>query len=159
MAPDGGLDRRQLAAIIFRDENARAKLNSIIHPLVMQRVEELLREIQDTAKGEPRLRIAVVDAPLLFEAGADAICDEVWVVAVSREDQAERLMKREGYSLEEALSRIDAQMPLAEKEKRATRIIDNEGTVGETQRRVLGLWESLDRLASEKPFASPGVLD
>lgn len=145
ITPDGRLDRHRLATIIFHDDAARDRLNSIIHPLVIERTKRLLRELQDVAKAEGRAHMAVVDAPLLFEAGVDAICDEVWVVAVSRDDQAERLMRREGYSLDEALSRIDAQMPLAEKVKRATEIIDNEGTVEQTRKRVLALWQEAAR--------------
>lgn len=143
--PSGELDRRRLAALIFRDSAARAKIDSIIHPLVMERTRELLRELQDAAEREARPRIAIIDAPLLFEAGADALCDEVWVVSLCRHDQAGRLMKREGYNLEEALSRIDSQMPLAEKENRATAIIDNRGTIEETRKRVSVLWEDLLR--------------
>lgn len=141
ITPNGGLDRHRLGSIIFHDEAARARLNSIIHPLVKKRTTQLLREAQDAARNERKVLVAVVDAPLLIEAGVDVLCDEVWVVAVSREEQARRLMKREGYTLVEALSRIDAQMPLDEKAKRATRIIDNRGTVGETRRQVLELWE------------------
>ncbi len=151
ITPSGELDRHRLGAIIFHNKAERAKLNSIIHPLVLDRTRDMLRELQKTA-GDGHVPVAVVDAPLLFEAGADALCDEVWVVAVNREDQAKRLMKREGYSREEALSRIDAQMPLAEKEARATYIINNEGTIEQTRRRVLELWEkaerSLDRMSS-----------
>jgi dephospho-CoA kinase len=143
VTPEGVLDRHRLAEIIFHDDDARAKLNSIIHPLVMERVKQLLRETQDAARREGCLMVGIVDAPLLFEAGADAICDETWVVAVDREGQAKRLMRREGYTREEASSRIDSQMPLDEKERRATRIIDNQGTVEETRKRVLELWESV----------------
>ena len=145
IAPDGTLNRHRLGSIIFRDETARERLNAIIHPLVIARTEQRLRELQDEAKRQGKPLVAVIDAPLLIEAGVDAICDEVWVVAVSQEVQAKRLMKREGYTLDEALSRIQAQMPLAEKEKRATRIIDNEGTADQTRQRVLGLWEKAVR--------------
>jgi dephospho-CoA kinase len=140
---DGQLDRHRLAGVIFHDDAARAKLNSIVHPLVMERVKKLLSDVQDTSKMEGRTRVAVVDAPLLFEAGADAICDETWVVAVDREAQAGRLMEREGCSKEDALSRINAQMPPDEKEKRATRIIDNQGSIEETRQRMRDLWEGL----------------
>ncbi|MGE5579552.1 MAG: dephospho-CoA kinase [Bacillota bacterium] len=143
IATDGTLDRRKLGTIIFRDEASRQYLNSIIHPLVIQRTEQELRRLQEEARKSGKSIVAVVDAPLLIEAGVDVICDEVWVVAVSRETQAERLMKREGYTLGEALSRIDAQMPLSEKEKRATHIINNEGTRDQTRERVLHLWERL----------------
>lgn len=149
--PDGSLNRHQLARIVFHDDKARATVNSIVHPLVMERVRQFLKEQQDVAVSEGPERVAVVDAPLLFEAGADAVCDEVWVVAISREDQAERLMKREGYTLEDALSRIDAQMSLEEKGRRATHIIDNRGAVEETRNRVLGLWKDLAKRELSRP--------
>jgi dephospho-CoA kinase len=145
IAPNGNLDRRRLGRIIFHDTAARQRLNSIIHPLVIERTEQELRRVQEEARKSGKVAVAVVDAPLLFEAGVDSICDEVWVVAVTRKTQAERLIKREGYALDEALSRIEAQMPLAEKEKRATHIIDNEGTPDQTRERVLQLWERLFR--------------
>lgn len=145
--PDGTLDRHRLSAIIFHDEDARDRLNSIVHPLVIAMTEERLRELQAEAGKTGKPVVVVVDAPLLFEAGVDSLCDEVWVVAVSRKTQAERLMKREGYTLEEALTRIDTQMPQEEKERRATKVIDNEGTVEETRTVV----ESLLRLRTRKP--------
>lgn len=141
IAPDGTLDRHALGSVIFRDEAARQRLNGIIHPLVIGLTEKKLRELQGRAREQTRPLLAIIDAPLLIEAGVDAICDELWVVAVSKETQAKRLMKREGYTPDEALSRIEAQMPLAEKKKRATSIIDNEGTVDQTRQRVLELWE------------------
>jgi dephospho-CoA kinase len=136
----GTLDRHRLGAIIFHDESARIRLNSIIHPLVIELTEQRLRELQGISGKQRRPIVAVIDAPLLIEAGVDAICDEVWVVAVGRDIQARRLMSREGYTLDEALSRIDAQMPLSEKKKRATHIIDNEGTAEQTRETVLQLW-------------------
>jgi len=147
IAADGTLDRHRLGRIIFRDEKARQRLNGIIHPLVIGLTEKRLRELQGRAKEQTRPLVAVIDAPLLIEAGVDSICDEVWVVAVSREVQADRLMKREGYTLDEALSRIDAQMPLEEKKQRATHIIDNQGSVERTREQVLKLWEKAVRAA------------
>ncbi len=145
LAPDGTLDRHKLGSIIFSDEAARQRLNSIIHPLVIEITEKRLRDLQVRARRQCRSLVAVIDAPLLIEAGVDAICDEVWVVAVSQEVQATRLMKREGYTLQEALSRILSQMPLSEKEKRATHIIHNEGTIESTRKQVLELWERASR--------------
>ena len=137
--PDGSLDRRKLAEVVFRDRDALELLGSIIHPRVIARTEELLREMQSAALEEGRVRIVVVDAPLLLEAGVDRITDEVWVVALCRDEQVRRLMKREGYTRDEALSRIDSQMPLEEKKKRADHIIDNSGSVQETKEQVFTL--------------------
>lgn len=145
LAPDGTLDRHKLGSIIFSDEAARQRLDGIIHPLVIEITEKRLRDLQDEARRQCRPIVAVIDAPLLIEAGVDAICDEVWVVAVSKEIQARRLMKREGYTLQEALSRILSQMPLSMKKKRATHIIDNEGIIESTRKQVLELWERASR--------------
>lgn len=152
---DGSLDRKKLSQIVFRDKEALERLDSIVHPRVMERVKEILRDMQEAAKRDGRVRVAVVDAPLLFEAGADRITDEVWVVALPREEQARRLMKREGYSLEEALTRIDSQMPLEEKKKRAHHIIDNRGSVQETKEQVFTLWRSLERRLCDVSRNSP----
>ncbi len=142
IAKDGTLDRHRLGSIIFSDEAARARLDSIVHPLVIERTKERLGELQKTAVAKGRALVAVIDAPLLIEAGVDVICDEIWVVAVSRDEQAKRLMRREGFTLDEALARIDSQMPLAEKRKRADRVIDNEGDIEETRQNVKRLWDT-----------------
>lgn len=89
--------------------------------------------------------IAVLDIPLLFEVGAESLTDEVWVVAVDRETQVLRLMERDGYSRDEADSRIDAQMPLSEKVKRATEVIDNQGDLMQTRERAEELWFATKR--------------
>ena len=155
IGPDGTLDRRELGRIVFTSENARYVLNSIIHPRVIERTKEILRSLAESTPREGPVPIAVVDAPLLLEAGADEVVDEVWVVALNREQQAERLMKREGYSAEEAFLRIDSQMPLEEKEKRADRVIDNSGTPEETKEQVFTLWRSLERRLSSVSRNSP----
>ncbi|HHX28068.1 MAG: dephospho-CoA kinase [Bacillota bacterium] len=153
--PDGTLDRRKLGRVVFSSERSRHILDSIIHPRVIGRTKEILKELAQSAPGKSPVAVAVVDAPLLLEAGADAVVDEVWVVALPRDQQAERLMKREGYSAEEAFSRIDSQMPLEEKEKRADRVIDNSGTPEETKEQVFTLWRSLERRLSSPSRNSP----
>ncbi|HHY75688.1 MAG TPA: dephospho-CoA kinase [Firmicutes bacterium] len=153
--PDGSLDRRKLGRIVFSSQEAREKLNAIIHPRVIARTKEILRELSETGRRKGPCPIAVVDAPLLIEAGVDAIVDEVWVVALPRKQQAERLMKREGYTEEEAFARIDSQMPLEEKEKRADYVIDNSGTIEATREQVFTLWRSLERRLSSASRNSP----
>ena len=87
-------------------------------------------------------RAAVLDVPLLFEAGWDALADEVWVVALPPEEQLTRLLARDKTMSEvEARARIAAQMPLAEKCARADVVIDNSGTKEETRDYVGKLWE------------------
>jgi dephospho-CoA kinase len=155
IAPDGTLDRRKLGQIVFSSERSLHTLNSIIHPRVIERTKEALRGLVESASREGPMPVAVVDAPLLLEAGVDSIVDEVWVVALPREQQAERLMKREGYSAGEAFMRIDSQMPLEEKEKRADRVIDNSGAIEETKEQVFTFWRSLERRLSSPSRNSP----
>lgn len=167
--PDGTLNRKELGRIIFRDDEARSRLEAIIHPLVMASIREELLDLSQAwthlrREGEPEGEpanlpldgqiaepyIAVLDIPLLFEVGAENLTDEVWVVAVDRETQIVRLMERDGHSRAEACSRIDAQMPLSEKVKRATAVIDNGGDRTQTRKRVEELWLA----AKRKTFGS-----
>lgn len=138
IAPDGTLDRAALARLVFRDEGARRRLEGIIHPRVRERMRQILAGL--ASQGES---LAVVDVPLLFEAGFDTDVDEVWVVSASEEEQLHRLMVRDGLSEEEARLRIEAQMPLVEKRARADRVIDNNGSPAATRRQVESLVRAL----------------
>ncbi|HHW26441.1 MAG TPA: dephospho-CoA kinase [Firmicutes bacterium] len=146
--PDGSLNRRKLGRVIFNDPSARRKLEDIIHPLVMAEMRCALQRLSQEAMKEGRTVIAVLEVPLLFEVGAEDLVDEVWVVSTDPETQVRRLMAREGYSREEAVSRINAQMPLSEKVKRAKETIDNQGDLEKTRAQVEALWESVKRRIS-----------
>ena len=133
----GTLDRAAIARLIFTDPTMRAEVEQISHPLIRRAVEERLRMAEKEQK-----RAAVLDVPLLFEAGWDALADEVWVVALPPEEQLTRLLARDKTMSEvEARARIAAQMPLAEKCARADVVIDNSGTKEETRDYVGKLWE------------------
>ena len=137
VTPGGTLDRAVIARLIFTDPTMRAEVEQISHPLIRRAVEERLRMAEKEQK-----RAAVLDVPLLFEAGWDALVDEVWVVALPPEEQLTRLLARDKTMSEgEARSRIAAQMPLAEKCARADVVIDNSGTKEETRDYVGKLWE------------------
>ena len=137
VTPGGTLDRAAIARLIFTDPAMRAEVEQISHPLIRRAVEERLRMAEKEQK-----RAAVLDVPLLFEAGWDALADEVWVVALPPEEQLTRLLARDKTMSEgEARARIAAQMPLAEKCARADVVIDNSGTKEETRDYVGKLWE------------------
>ena len=137
VTPGGTLDRAAIARLIFTDPTMRAEVEQISHPLIRRAVEERLRMAEKEQK-----RAAVLDVPLLFEAGWDALADEVWVVALPPEEQLMRLLARDRtMSAGEARARIAAQMPLAEKCARADVVIDNSGTKEETRDYVGKLWE------------------
>lgn len=138
LRPDGEIDRRRLGAIVFSDEDARRALNALLHPIVIAACE---REIEKCrAQGLP---VCVLDVPLLFETGMERLCDETWLLYVPRQEQIRRIEERDGLDAQAAAARIDSQMPLEEKMRRADRCIDASGTIEETQGKVRQLWEEL----------------
>ena len=137
VAADGTIDRAAIARRVFADPAVRAEVDAIAHPLIRMAAEERLRAAREENK-----RAAVLDVPLLFEAGWDALADETWVVALPREEQLARLLARDTSMDEgEARARIAAQMPLAEKCARADVIIDNSGTKEEIREYIGKLWK------------------
>lgn len=134
------IDRKKLGRIVFSDQKLLETLNSITHPAIVQEIKERLDYYRH--KNE---KVVVVDAALLLEIGLDSLVDEVWVVVVDEKNQLKRLMDREkGMDLEEARNRIRAQMPLDEKIKMADKIIDNSGSIEETERQIDELWREIE---------------
>ncbi len=137
----GGLDRTELARIVFEDGERREILNAIVHP----RVRALMRRAVAEAarRGE---KAVVLDVPLLIEGGLYRQVDEVWLVAVDGETQIARLMERNGLGRDEALLRIRAQMPLERKREFADVVIENEASLEDLRQKVRRLWsEALGR--------------
>ena len=132
----GMLDRAAIAQRVFADPAVRAEVDAVTHPLIRTEAE---RRLQAAAQhGE---RAAVLDVPLLFEAGWDALADEVWVVVLPATEQLARLLTRNKSMDEgEARARIAAQMPLVEKCARADVVIDNSGTLEEMREYIGHLW-------------------
>ena len=123
LLPDGTIDRRRLGEIVFADPAALARLEAIVHPPVVDTIRQRLRT--------SRSPVVVVDAIKLLESRLATECDEIWVVTCNPEQQLQRLMARNGYSREQALQRIAAQPPQAQKVALADRVIDNRGTIEE----------------------------
>lgn len=141
---DGQLDRARLARIVFEDEEARKALEAIVHPRIRSRMRAKIEEFK--AQGEP---VVVCDIPLLFETGvALDWVDRTVVVYAPKEVQLQRLMARNGLTLEEAERRIAAQMPTEEKARRADAVIDNSRGLEETFRQVDALWKEWMRDAA-----------
>lgn len=121
---DKTIDRKALGEIVFTDETKRKQLNDIIHPAI--RTEMLKQRDAYVAQGKPCI---VLDIPLLYESGLTHFVEKVIVVLVSEEEQLKRIMERDGCTEEEARKRMAAQIPVAEKAKRADAVIDNNGTI------------------------------
>ena len=142
---DGALDRKALGDLVFRDPEALARLNAIVHPQVglefRRRLETAL------AEGVP---VIVLDIPLLFEGrasgrgqAAQLPMQATVVVWVPEETQLERQMARDGCSREQAVDRLRAQLPLDRKREMADHVIDNSGSRENTRRQVEALYEKL----------------
>lgn len=127
------LNRRELGAIVFADPAMRAKLNALLHPLIIGEIE------RELAANDAPGALVFADIPLLYECGMENLFDRIWVVAAQEETQLDRLMIRDGLSAEEARARILAQMPLKEKCRRADAVIHTDGSIFETQRQVRGM--------------------
>ena len=138
---DGSLDRAELASRVFADDQARADLNAIIHPLVEQREWELDAAAVDGA-------IVVHMVPLLVEVGWQRRFDQVMVVDVPPDVQIQRLIGRDGVTLERARARIDAQATREERLAVADVVIDNAGDVAATAAQVDAWLEGQGRRAS-----------
>jgi len=136
---DGKLDRAKLGAIVFADAGQRENLNAIVHPKVYEAQAHWLAEIERRKPGA----IAIIDAALLIETGSYRRFDKLIVVHCTPEIQLERLMLRSSLSREDAMARIAAQMPSAEKLKYADYSIDTSLGFEDTRRQVENIHRQL----------------
>jgi len=127
LTDDGTMNRQQIGAIIFHDEEKRTLLNSIIHPAIRQ---EMLRQRDEHL--ENGAKTVIMDIPLLFESQLQHFVEKILVVSVSEVTQLNRLMERNQLTEEEASARIASQLPLSVKELGADAVINNNGTIEET---------------------------
>ena len=128
---DGSLNRQRLGALIFSNAENRQKLDDLLQPLIKIMILDEIEEHRQ--KGE---NMIVLDLPLLFEKQYEELCEEIIVVYIPKELQLERLMRRNQYTKQEALSRIDSQLSIEEKRKRATVLLDNQGTIQQLYQQV-----------------------
>lgn len=127
----GTLDRESLGKVVFEHPEERKNLNEIIHPAIRKEMKRQAEEAE--LAGE---KLIVLDIPLLIESELQYLVDKVLVVYIPEELQLKRLMERNSYSEKEARQRISSQLPIEEKRKKADYIIDNSGTVKETEVQV-----------------------
>lgn len=139
LLPDGKIERRRLAGIVFHDEAKLKLLNSLVHPAVLSREEAWMQQVEDA---DPSA-LAVVEAAILVETGSYRRFQKLVLVVCSEEQQIARAMARGGVTREEALARIRRQMPLEDKKKVADYLIDTSRTTNDTIAQVEHLYESL----------------
>jgi len=146
LTADGRLDRDRVAAVVFTDPDARARLNAIVHPLVRDRTAQLVAE---AAAADPNA-VVVNDVPLLVESGlaaaghsATRIWDAIVVVAADPATQRRRLVEQRGMAPADADARIAAQAPLADKLAVADYVVHNDGDLATLDAQVRQVWAHL----------------
>ncbi|MCT2537193.1 dephospho-CoA kinase [Aquibacillus koreensis] len=125
------LNRKKLGQIVFSDKEKLEQLNQIVHPAIRERMIERKKELL-----EQGATTIVFDIPLLFEKNLTFLVEKTLVVYVDESIQLKRLMDRDQSSEEEALKRIQSQIPTKEKAKMADEVIDNSGTIDESRRQL-----------------------
>jgi dephospho-CoA kinase len=124
LTSDGTLNRKKLAEIVFGDPNALQRLNELSHRFVMEEIRNQLKKLRN----QDRLA-AVIDAPQLFEAGADRDCNLVISVLADKRLRLERIIERDGIDAESAMRRIDAQRSDEFFRTHSNYIIENNGSI------------------------------
>lgn len=136
LSENGEISRRKLGNVIFNDKNLKEKLEKFMHPKIRNEVFKFF----DAHKDE---KFVFVGIPLLFETGMDKDYDKIIFVHTDDEIRLERLIKRNGYTLEYAKKRIESQMPQNEKELKSDYVINNKGSVEELRSQILEILSKL----------------
>ena len=147
----GNLDRKKLSDIVFRNAEKRKKLEEITHSRIADEFVIRVTEIADSRPGT----IIIAAIPLLIEADMQDWFHKIVVVRISREEQIERLIKRDGVSREKGKDILDSQMPIDEKLEYADFIIHNDKSIHETNHQSEELWEKLKYLQRRKNRINP----
>ncbi|WP_208592272.1 dephospho-CoA kinase [Gracilibacillus suaedae] len=133
---DGTLDRKLLGSIIFQDLSKREQLNAIVHPAVRKRMlskkEELLQQGNQSI---------VMDIPLLFENKLTYLVEKTIVVYTTEDVQLQRLIERNQLTEKEARDRMNSQMNMEKKRELADAIIDNSGSIEESENQLINIFE------------------
>jgi dephospho-CoA kinase len=132
LLPDGSINRKKLGSVVFTNEEKRKQLNEIVHPEV--RKSMLQKRDEYIEKG---YNAVVLDIPLLFESKLTGYVDKTLVVFADEEVQLNRLMERDNSSKDEAIQRIQAQIPVKQKAQMADAVINNNGSIEETKEQLI----------------------
>lgn len=153
LGPDGQIERPKLGRLVFADADALERLETIVHPLVEQAVDILIRRAP--------YKIVVIEAIKLLESGLSKMCDSIWVTYAPEQNQLARLTEKRKMDPETARLRIEAQPSQDEKVKRADVVIQNDGSFEETWKQVLKTWTELVPYVETgelQPIVEPGEL-
>ena len=140
----GEINRSKLSDIVFANANLLTKLNSMVHPHIKNDLKKTISKLD-----KQKTSMVVIDAAILVEAGWTDLVDEVWALTAERETIHRRLSDKFKNNMEDALKRIDFQMPQAELVSKADVVIDNDGSFGALKERVSLLFNDRIDLARE----------
>ncbi|QNQ80122.1 dephospho-CoA kinase [Lactobacillus sp. PV034] len=138
------INRRILGQIVFNEPEQLAALNAITHPWIKHEAMQQMVIFHQLGH-----KLCVVDVPLLFESGWDEDVDRTIVIAAKQDLEVKRLMERNNLDRQAALERIQSQMPLAEKIKRADYTIENNGTIAELEHQLADLLKMLRKVDTD----------
>jgi len=154
LGPNGEIDRSKLGDLVFKSPDAMMRLETIIHPLVRQALDVLVKKTNN--------QIVVIEAIKLLESDLHQLCDQVWVTMSSTDLQLERLMDKRNLTRREAEDRVNAQLPATAKLTKADVVIENTGTFEKTWKQVYDAWQVITRKEpgfEPAPRKSYGKLD
>lgn len=133
------LNRRALGEMVFADEEKRAQLNALLHPIIIAECQRQLDAIAGPA---------VYSVPLLYECGLETGCNEIWCAYIPQKEQISRLMARDHITRAQALQRIRSQWPTIQKARLSHHVIRTDGSREESAKKAVRLWqETLQRLS------------
>ena len=143
---DGQINRTKLGGLVFRDSEALTKLENIIHPLVVQAINILVKRAGQ--------KVVVIEAIKLLESPLRDVCDTIWVTYAPEEIQIERLMRKRSFTRDEAMHRVHSQGTQSEKIERANVVVRNAGSYDNLWKQVTTAWKQIPAVPSEtKPGA------
>lgn len=132
---EGEIDRKKLGNLVFNDAEAMKQLEEIVHPLVRQAVEMLLQRAKQP--------VVVIEAIKLLEGDLRKICDTIWVTNAPESVQVERLMRKRGFTEEQAIERVRAQSPQSQKVKMGNMVVTNTGSYDDLWKQVSEAWKEI----------------
>ncbi|NQU41712.1 dephospho-CoA kinase [bacterium] len=139
ITPEGELDRKQMADLVFPSPQKRRILNAIVHPHVIREMNRLVSILRDPDQTRQTPGLIVLNIPLLFEAGMADQVDRIVVVTINERERFRRVRRRDGLTEKQIVQRIAAQWPQREKLARADAVIDNSGDPQQTRQSVMCL--------------------
>jgi dephospho-CoA kinase len=139
LATDQTIDRKKLGAIVFGSDEARKKLNAIVHPLMFKDIERRITE----KRAEGFTRPIIVEAAILIEAHWLPLVDEVWVVVTGKNAVIERVAAQRGLSAQDTEARIASQLSDAERLKHADLVITNDGSPEDLHKTIVAAWSRI----------------